>query len=217
MKCIDCMAEARRDGSWDFTADDSLLLYLATGDLPPGTSPAAARRLVAAGEHLFWDGARLWYTVGDWEREVPPRWRRRQLVDEAQASLGYPGGRRLYALLKTRWYWPRMVSDCVELCSAALPFALEHAKFTSPTYLIPTRKDLWPLHTMAVDLITGLKYPDGTLSSILAVAICVFSKWLEAEFLANRSSREVTRWFHESIVCRFGTPCVVRTDHGLEF
>ena len=77
------MAEAHRDGCWDFTADNNLLLYLATGDLPPGTSPAAARRLVAAGEHLFWDGTRLWYTVGDWEREVLPRWRRRQLVEGA--------------------------------------------------------------------------------------------------------------------------------------
>ena len=99
----------------------------------------------------------------------------------------------------------------------ALPFALEHAIFMSPTYLLPTRKDLWPLHTMAVDLITGLKYPDGTILLILAVAIYVFCKWLEAEFLTNRSSRKATRWFHEALVCWFGTPCVVRTDHGLEF
>ena len=82
-----------------------------------------------------------------------------------------------------------MVSNCIELCSAVLPFALEHAKFMSPTYLLPTRKDIWLLHTMAMDLIMGLKYPDGSMSSFLAVAIC---KWLEAEFLANRSSREVT-------------------------
>ena len=131
--------------------------------------------------------------------------------------MGYPGGCHLYALLKRRWCWPRMVSDCIELCSTALPFALEHAKFTSPMYLLPTGKDLWPLYTMAMDLITGLKYPDKTLSSILAVAICIFYKWLEAEFLANRSSRMVTRWFHESIVCHFGTPYVVLTNHGLEF
>ena len=110
-----------------------------------------------------------------------------------------------------------MVSDCIELCSAPLPFNLEHAKFASPTYLLPTRKDLWPLHTMVVDLITGLKYPDGTMSSTLAVAICVFCKWLEAKFLTNRSSREATRWFHEAIVCQFCTPCVVRTNHGMEF
>ena len=131
--------------------------------------------------------------------------------------MGYPGGHRLYALLKTRWYWPRMISDCVEDFSKALPFALEHAKFMSPTYLLPTRKNLWLLYTIAMDLITGLKYPDGTMSSIVAVAICVFCKCLETEFLANRSSGEVTRWFHKAIVCRFSTPCVMQTDHGLEF
>ena len=95
-------------------------------------------------------------------------------MEEAQANLGCPGGHCLYALLKIGWYWPRMVSDCVELCSTVLTFALEHAKFMSPMYLLPTRQDLWPLHTMAMDLITGLKYPDGTMSSILAVAFFIF-------------------------------------------
>ena len=96
LNCLDCMAEAYTEGAWDFTADQDLLLYLATRELPPGCSPAKAKRLVAAGEHLFWDGCRLWYSVGDWEREVPPRWRRKLLVETVQASLGYPGGRRLY-------------------------------------------------------------------------------------------------------------------------
>ena len=86
----------------------------------------------------------------------------------------------MYQLLKTRWYWPRMLSKCIVVCAATLPFALEHAKFNHPTCLFPTSKGLYPLHTMAIDLITGLKYPDGTMSAILAVAICVFCKWLEA-------------------------------------
>ena len=86
----------------------------------------------------------------------------------------------MYQLLRTRWYLPCMLSECIAVYAATLPFALEHAKFNYPTYLILTSKGLYPLHMMAVDLITGLQYPDGTMSAILAVAICVFCKWLEA-------------------------------------
>ena len=53
--------------------------------------------------------------------------------------------------------------------------------------------------------------------TILTMAICVLCKWLETQFLANLSSREVTRWFHECIVCRFVAPAVVCTDHSTKF
>ena len=62
----------------------------------------------------------------------------------------------------------------------------------------------------------GLKYPDSTMSTILAMAICVFCTWLEVKFLTNHSSREVTRWFHKCIVCRFGAPVAVCMDHFTE-
>ena len=71
-----------------------------------------------------------------------------------------------------------MLSECIDVCAATIPFALEHAKFNSPTYLFPTSKGLYPLHKMAVDVITGPKYPDSTLSAILALTICVLCKWL---------------------------------------
>ena len=35
--------------------------------------------------------------------------------------------------------------------------------------------------------------------------------------LPNRSSAEITRWFHRDVVCRYGTPVCVRSDHGKEF
>ena len=73
-----------------------------------------------------------------------------------------------------------MLSECIAMYAATLPFVLEHAKFNSPTYLFPASKGLYPLHTMAVDLITGLKYPNSTMSAILAMAICMFCKWLKA-------------------------------------
>ena len=87
----------------------------------------------------------------------------------------------------------RILLECIAVCAGTLPFALEHAKLKSPSYLFPTGKGLYLLHTMAADLIMGLKYPNITVSATLAMAICVSYKWLEAQFIANCSSWEVTR------------------------
>ena len=57
-------------------ADLELMEFLATGELRPGLPIDKDRRLVSAGEHLSWDGDRLWFSIGDWEREIPPRWKR---------------------------------------------------------------------------------------------------------------------------------------------
>ena len=51
----------------------------------------------------------------------------------------------------------------------------------------------------------------------VVVAVCAFTKWPEAEQLANKEARTVARWFHCTITCRYGTPVVVRTDQGKEF
>ena len=217
--CLYCLSEVHEEGPWDFTADTELMIYVATGRLPDDLPVAKAQRLIAAGEHLVWEPERLWFCVEDWERQVPARWHRCGLEEEVQASLGYPGGRRVYALLRVKWYWPCMVSDCVQWCSATIPYALEHAQFKNPLYLFPTRKDICPLHAWCIDLVTGLKYPDGSVGvgSVLAVAIDAFSKWVEACMVPSKSSADIVTWFYRDIVCHFGTPVCVRSDHGTEF
>ena len=75
LNCLDCMVAAYKNGPADFTADVELIEFLATGVLRPGLPVAKARLLVSAGEHLSWNGNRLWFSIGDWEREVLPRWK----------------------------------------------------------------------------------------------------------------------------------------------
>ena len=52
---IDCNASAYMEEPHDFTADRDLMGYEATHCLPAGLSDACDQRLVAAGEHLWWD------------------------------------------------------------------------------------------------------------------------------------------------------------------
>ena len=100
LNCLDCMVAAYKNGLADFTADVELMEFLATGELKPGLPVAKARRLVSAGEHQSWDGNRLWFSIGDWEREVPPQVETCGAHIGRTASLGFPSSWRLYAFLK---------------------------------------------------------------------------------------------------------------------
>ena len=75
LNCLDCMVAAYKNGPADVTADVELMEFLATGVLMPGLPVAKARRLVSAGEHLLLDGNHLRFSIGDWEQEVPLRWK----------------------------------------------------------------------------------------------------------------------------------------------
>ena len=69
----------------------------------------------------------------------------------------------------------------------------------------------------AIDLVTRLGPPGAHGETTLVVAVCPFSKWVEAAPVENKSSFTITSWFHSQIVCRFGVPWGIRVDKGKEF
>ena len=64
------------------------------------------------------------------DREVVPICHRARLVSEAVKQLAYPGGDRLYLLLKVRYFWGYMRKDCLLVCSRATPAQVENARFS---------------------------------------------------------------------------------------
>lgn len=51
----------------------------------------------------------------------------------------------------------------------------------------------------------------------IVTATCMFSKWVEASAIPNRTSTTVAHWFWTNIICRYGIPKRVRVDNGNEF
>ena len=94
---------------------------------------------------------------------------------------------------------------------------MEAARKPAPPYLVPCEKGGYPFAIWSIDCIPRVSpaSPDGHCDVI--VAICVFSKWVEIGLLPRLTSAETTRWFHDTIVCRFGVPAAVRSDRGSEF
>ena len=51
----------------------------------------------------------------------------------------------------------------------------------------------------------------------LVVSIDYFIKWVEAEPLASITQQNVKNFVWKNIVCRFGVPKVLVSDHGRQF
>lgn len=128
-------------------------------------------------------------------RRVPALCERRDLIGEAAHNLAYPGGDRMYQVLKERYYWSHLREDCITVCREAWPKQIEMARFTRMPRLSPQWKGATPLTFWCLDLVTRLDPPGPQGETTLVVAVCPFSKWVEAGALKDRSSREVTDWF----------------------
>ncbi|MCH93732.1 gag-pol polyprotein [Trifolium medium] len=56
-----------------------------------------------------------------------------------------------------------------------------------------------------------------TQNKYLIVGVDYFTKWVEAEPLANISAFNVLCFFKRDILCRFGIPLAAVTDNGTQF
>jgi hypothetical protein len=97
----------------------------------------------------------LWLK-GDLDREVPPIGARAGLIAAAAKQLAYPGGERLYQLLKSCLYWEGLKLDCVKVCSSLEPVQNEAARFGYSPAIKATWKGRGPFRLWAIELVTKL-------------------------------------------------------------
>jgi Integrase core domain len=77
---------------------------------------------------------------------------------------------------------------------------------------VPTR----PLLGWSVDLM-GPMPPDERGNRYLAVAIDVFSKWVEARALPDKCAFTTCEWLYDDVIARWGRPLYIRLDRGGEW
>ena len=94
---------------------------------------------------------------------------------------------------------------------------LDKARFAPPLYLHPTKKNLFTFATWCIDLITNLAHREPKGERYLIVAVCTYTKWVEAGTLTGKSAKETADWVHANIVCHFRVTLVIRMDQGTEF
>ena len=158
-----------------------------------------------------WDGSHLWL-LGEIERRVVPICQRASLVATAAKDLAFPGGERLFQLLRIRHYWRCMRIDCLAICQSQHATQVENAPFYKQPTLSPTYKSRGPFRVWCIDLVTKLFPPGASGETTCIVAVDPFTKFVLADPLMDKSSASTMRWLHSRIVCMFGVPYAVRAD-----
>ena len=74
----------------------------------------------------------------------------------------------------------------------------------------------WPFAQWRLDIISPFPRATGNRRFVL-VAVDYFTKWAEAEALANIRNVDVKKFMWKNIVIRFGVPDSLISDNGLQF
>ncbi|KAL5541181.1 hypothetical protein UlMin_042654 [Ulmus minor] len=126
----------------------------------------------------------------------------------------HSSGRALaHKVLRQGYYWPTIQADSlafVQKCDKCQRFStIPHQP---PEKLTPVSSP-WPFAKWGIDLIGPLPTARGQLKYAV-VTIDYYTKWVEAEALAKITEQNVTNFIWKHIICRFGIPRELVSDHG---
>ncbi|KAK3885100.1 hypothetical protein Pcinc_010651 [Petrolisthes cinctipes] len=71
------------------------------------------------------------------------------------------------------------------------------------------------MYQIDIDLCSLTMFSNGYVAIVMAV--CYFSKWIEARYLKSKEAVEVARFLYEDIICHHGCVAIQINDQGREF
>ncbi|XP_027933467.1 uncharacterized protein LOC114188974 [Vigna unguiculata] len=172
-----------------------------------------ALRFVVIGEDLYKRGfaAPLLKCLSEDEAEY--------VMNEVHNGIcGMHTGRRTMKarILRAGYFWPTMEQDCeamIRKCKGCQAHGNDVKR--APTELHSLTSP-WPFAQWGMDIVRP--FPVGRAQKkFILVAVDYFTKWVEAEALANITARQVHSFVWRNIICRFGLPHTIITDNGRQF
>ena len=213
--CEDCTAQIAKGHMRDITTDVHLMKYLFEGTLVEGLTDDCVTRVTKASEFLrVYQGVLYIFSKEGW-RQVPAIADRFYIIEQLH-GLAHIHADKMYLSLKGLYYWKGMRQDCTLYCNNCRACKSERAKFVKHQNLTPFDKGSAPFQVWCLDLIVGL--PEGSQGeTICVVCVDVFSKFVVACPLLDKSSESLATFFYTRIICEFSVPRAVRCDNGREF
>ena len=130
--------------------------------------------------------------------------------------LVHPSQRRLYEIMRTRFYWSGMHRDITNWV-AACQICIKHKAMQpkSNGLMIPI-VTTFPFQLLGVDIQGPFKVSKNGYKYIL---VCVdhYTSWVEAIPLKTITAKEVIEAFFKLIIARHGCPNKLLTDQGKQF
>ena len=129
----------------------------------------------------------------------------------------HTGGRSLaHRALTQGYWWPYMQKDVVtyvKKCDKCQRFS--HLVYQLAAELLPLVSP-WPFAQRGMDLVGPFPKATGNRRWLI-VATDYFTKWVEAEPLANIRDKDSIKFVWKNIITRFGIPKTIVSDNGTQF
>ncbi|XP_020236657.1 uncharacterized protein LOC109816175 [Cajanus cajan] len=119
-------------------------------------------------------------------------------------------------LLRVRYYWPTMNTDCETFVKKCQPCQKHGNLIHQPAEQLHCIPPAWLFATWGADILGPFPVAKGQCK-FLIVAVDLFTKWIEAEPLACISAHQVQKFLWRNIITRFGVPHTLVTDNDLQF
>ena len=220
--CTQCRGHIHTHGYVDVIQDLGLIDFLWLQKLPDDEHEADRVRRVAARYRA--SGKELQTEVNVCASPILKRWvnvppvpMRAAIVQQYHEVLGHAGRDRTVEALLYNWWWPGVrdtVAASVRECTVCQRdrVAEEGPKAPPQTAFRPDG----PFQGWSVDL-AGPFPADADGNRWAAVAVDVYTKWVEIALLPSKHAFVTARWFYTDIICRWGRPAFVRSDNGTEW
>ena len=141
------------------------------------------------------------------------------LLEEMHEGIcgSHTGGRSLaHRAITQGYWWPNMKREALEYvrkCDQCQWFA---PSIHQPGGILNPLSSLCPFAHWDLDIVGPFPRVVGNKKYLL-VGIDYFTKWVEAESLANIRDVDAKRFVWKNIVTRFGVPHTLISDNGLQF
>jgi len=127
------------------------------------------------------------------------------------------GGRSLASkVIRAGFFWPTVREDCVRYAQRCKQCQMHADWQKAPPEELRSIYSPWPFHTRGIDILGPFPLAIRQMKYLI-VAIEYFTKWIEAEPVAQITAHKVQHFVWENIVCRFGVPRRFISDNGTQF
>ena len=153
---------------------------------------------------------------GVWRIAVP-RALREILLKESHSGkfAGHFAERKLYATLRTKYWWDNMRSDVRKHCRSCLTCASRKGPGRAPSPKLQPIPVGGPFHRVGVDVLQLPLSHEGNQYAV--VFMDYLTKWPEVFAVPNQKAETIARLFVEHMIVRHGVPEHLLSDRGANF
>lgn len=220
--CTQCRGHICIHGFSDAVQDLGLIDYLWLGKV--ADDEVEAERVRKAAAHYRAHGRELQTRVNVYGSSIMERWvsvppvpMRTTITRQYHEVLGHAGSRRLSEVLMSNWWWRGLRTTAAAVVRTCKVCQVDRLREEGPTATPETSyRPNGPFMGWSVDL-AGPFPADGDGMRWAAVAVDVYTKWVEVALLPSKHAFVTARWFYTDVISRWGRPCFVRSDNGTEW